>query len=565
MKSPASLAFCIAAGLSGLPLAALAQTPPQAGDLLRELDRQPQRDAPATLPPPVAPAGPAAPAAGPRVDVTAFRIEGATLVPEAELQDAVAPWAGKPASFADLRRAADAIAARYQARGLLARTLLPEQDLAGGVVVVRVIEARLGAVRIDRPDGATRMSDDTATGYLTARQSVGDPVRPDDLQRGISLLNDLPGTSATSLLEPGAAEGESRVVVALRDKPVFTGLASVDNAGAKASGTARGSVGLQVNSPFGLGEQLQLLGNKSSGTDYGRVQLGMPLGKDGLRASVNASRLNYGYTLSGNRYTGSASVLGASLGYPLLRSAGSNLTLQLDHDRKRFDNEVQAIAISNKDVRLTTLALYGDRLDEFMGGGMTQFSVSIASGTLDLGRNPGDLAADQFPGGPDRNGSFTRTNWSLTRLQRLTAADTLALIASGQIASRNLDASERLTVTGPYAVRAYTSSEPAADDGTLASIELRHQFADQLTATVFHDRAQARRDHEVNSATARPNAYRLAATGLGLALGKPGDLLLRATVAWRNGDNPTRNPATGLDADGTRRNPRLFLTLTKNF
>ncbi|WP_085318055.1 ShlB/FhaC/HecB family hemolysin secretion/activation protein [Derxia lacustris] len=565
MQTPISAALCLTAGLALAPVLAAAQAAPQAGDLLRELERQPAQPLPSTLPSAAPrPAG-SDNAAGPRIDVTGFRIAGARLIPEADLQAAVAPWVGQSASFADLRRAADAIAEAYRARGLLARTWLPDQDLAGGVVTVNVIEAMLGAVRIDRPEGATRLGDDRAQGFITARQKVGDPVRPDDLQRGISLLNDLPGVSATSLLEPGEAEGESRVVVAVKDKPVLAGMFTADNSGAKASGEARASLGGYVNNALGQGEQLQLLVNKSAGTRFGRAAASLPLGSDGLRANVNASRLDYGYTLSGSRYTGSANVAGAGLSYPLLRGLRGNLSATLDHDRKRFDNAVAGIGLSDKTVRLTTFALAGDRLDDLLGGGLVQASVAFAFGRLDLAGNAGDLANDQVANGPGRNGSFSRVSWTLTRLQRITDADTLAINAAGQFSNRNLDASEKFVATGTYGVRAYTSSEPGADDATVVGLELRHQFGDLVTASVFHDRAQLRRDHVVNSASALPNSYRLAGSGLGLSVGRASDVLVRATLAWRNGDNPARSPATGLDADGTRRSPRFFVSLVKTF
>jgi len=566
MKSPSSLALCLSAGLALASAPSFAQTAPAAGDLLRDLERQPPAALPQTLPPlPAKPAAPDESSAGARVTVTAFRLTGVNLIPEAELQAALAGYLGKPASFADLRRAADVVAETYQDRGYLARTWLPDQTLADGVVTIGVLEAKLGAVGIDRPEGATRMSDATINGYLTARQQIGEPVRPDALQRAVSLLNDLPGVTATSLLEPGASEGESRVVVAVKDKPLFSGLAQADNSGAKASGSNRVALGGYLNNALGVGDQAQLLINKSEGTRFGRAALALPLGHDGLRAGVNASRLDYGYTLSNSRYSGSATVYGANLAFPFVRALRDNLTASLDLDHKQFDNKVAGINLSSKSIRLATLTLSGDHLDDWFGGGLVQFSLAHAFGRLDLGGNAADAASDAIANGPHRNGDFQRTAWSLTRLQRLTSADTLVLTAAGQFANRNLDAAEKFVGTGPYGVRAYTSSEPGADDATLLGLELRHQFNDLVTVSAFHDRVQLRRDHLVNVASLTPNSYRLAGSGLGLSVGRASDVLVRVSVAWRNGDNPARNAGTGMDADGTRHNPRAFVSLIKTF
>lgn len=565
MKSLPQAALGLAAGLLLAPALLHAQTAPDAGSLLRDIERsQTPRPATPALPDAAAPAGPSDTAPGARVTVRAFRLVGVSLVPEPDVQQALAPWIGKPSSFADLRRAADAVAELYRQRGFLVRAYLPDQEVQSGEVTIAVLEGRLAAVRVDRADGATHIGDERVRGYMTARQKIGEPVRPEDIQRAISLLNDLPGVSASSLLEPGRNAGESDLVVAVQDKPRISGLAQMDNGGSKASGEVRGTLGLNVNSPLARGDQLQLLLNRSRDSTFGNVAYGIPIGYDGLRVTVNALRLRYDYELDGNRYTGNAGAAGALLGYPLLRSQQGNVNASVGIERKRFDNDVAGIQINDKKVRVATLSLSGDRLDGFLGGGLVQFGVALGLGRLDLGRNASDLAADQVAGGPGRDGRYRKLGWSLSRLQRITSADTLAVLASGQLANRNLDSSEKFIATGAYGVRAYSSSEPAGDDATLLTVEWRRQLNAALTVTAFHDRARVRRDHDRNTASLSPNRFSLAGSGLGLNWSAPGGVALRAAVAWRHGSNPASD-TPGRDSDGTHRDPRVHLSLLKTF
>lgn len=557
LRAAAAAALLVAAP------ALLAQTAPDAGQLLRDANRAPAAPLPPAPPEPPKPPPATAPAAGPRVQVSAFKLSGITLLPESEVQARLAAYVGQPAAMGDLRRAADAVAELYRERGYLVRAYLPEQELRDGVVAIAVLEGRLGAVRVEQAPPGRRIGEAQVRSTMTARQQLGEPVRADDIQRAIGLLNALPGISASSLLEPGEQPGESRLVVAVKDEALVTGQVQLDNAGSKASGEWRASGGVAFNSPTGRGDQAQLYASKSSGSNYVSAAYSLPLGHDGLRGTVNASRLSYGYTLSDSRYTGAARVLGASLAYPVLRSAVQNLIVSAGHDRKAFDNAVAGIQLNDKTISVSALSISGDAADRVFGGGLTQFGLTLSFGRLDLAGNASDLAADQA--GPRRQGSYRKTVWALGRLQRITEADTLQLNLSVQRASRNLDSAEKFGATGQGGVRAYSSAEPSADNGQLFSVEWRHQVSDDLTLAAYHERARVQRDHTEGAGTLSPNRFSLAGSGLGLSWGGAHQLLVRGALAWRHGENPARNVGTGADSDGTRRNPRAYISLLKLF
>ncbi|MCE4556606.1 ShlB/FhaC/HecB family hemolysin secretion/activation protein [Roseateles cellulosilyticus] len=541
-----------------------AQTPPTGEDLLREAEKATSRPRPSGLPAPPAPR-PSQVAPGVGVIVQRFDVQGAQLLDAEALQTVLQPWVGQKHDLASLRRAVDAIVEAYQQRGYLARAWLPEQEVRDGVVRIQVAEGRLSAVRIENRGAPRALAEARARDYLLARQKEGEPLRTDDVQRAITLLNETPGMRAASVLEPGDKAGDTRLVAALTDAPLLTGNAMVDNTGSRATGEARVAVNLALNGPLAQGDQWSLATFGSKDSTYGRAAVSLPLGSDGLRGTLQTSGLHYGYDLNTVRYAGNASTLGGLLSYPLQRSTERNASLQLAAERKHFKNLVAGVELSRKRIDLMTLSFNLDRRDDWGGGGVWMVAAQAVVGKLDLSDNAADLASDQLPGGPRRNGHFGHFNATLTRLQRLDAQQTLTLSGAAQKASKNLDPSEKFQLAGPYAVRAYSTSEPSVDSGLLLNIDWKFKFSPAWAVSLFHDQGMGWRDEDPNLATQQPNRFHLSGSGVELTWEAPGGVTARAALAHRHGRNPTRNPVTQQDADGTRKETRALLSLSKFF
>jgi len=84
-----------------------------------------------------------------RFAIDRYVVEGASLLTQAEIDAAVAPFVGKDKDFSDVQRALEAIEDVYAKRGFSAvRVLLPEQELEKGTVHFRVVESRFGKVTV---------------------------------------------------------------------------------------------------------------------------------------------------------------------------------------------------------------------------------------------------------------------------------------------------------------------------------------------------------------------------------------------------------------------------------
>lgn len=556
-----------AISLSLLSVPTLAQTVPDAGSLLRENQRSPapQHHAPA---PQIAPSSAVTTHKddGLHFSVKAFKLVGATLVPEAELQAVLAPWLNQTIGFSDLEAAGAALSEAYSRRGLLMRTQLPTQDINDGIVTFKIIEGRLGAVQIDDGGQALRLKRELVLGMLTARQQPGQVLRLDALERATNLLNDTPGVLASVALTSGKAEGESDVVVKLQDRPLLAGLVQLDNQGSRSTGTARLSGSVALDNPAGRGDQAALSSNVSEGTAYARLAYTTPVGWDGLRVGVYTSAMRYKLLneFAALNAKGDAQTLGVSGSYPIVRSRNNNVSATAVLETKRYRNEANGAETSRKTSTTVLLGLTGDSTDASDDGGFTLWGVNATLGRLDLAANAVNQTADQA--GPQTQGSFGKLGFNLGRFQRVANETSLWLSASGQVAGKNLDSSEKFSLGGPNGVRAYPSLEAQGDSGLMGNLELRHNLRTNVQAIGFYDAGRVQVNHSANYAGAAAlNSITLKGYGLGMRWTDPGNFALSATAAKRLGQNPLASPTTGKDSDGSKDAVRFWISGVKYF
>lgn len=355
--------------------AAKGQVVPDAGSVRQQLD--PQR--PPALPAPLSPKpGVQPPSLKPRVGaqvtVKQFRFAGNNLLDDAALTTAVLPWVGVPLGFDDLQRATDAIAAAYREAGWIVRAYLPEQDVTDGVIAVQIVEARYAGLR--REGGASsRTHADLVEGPFTVHQRQGQPLDAASLDRALLLANDLPGVAVVGTLERGEQDGETALVLQVTDEPRLSGDVGLDNTGARATGSERVTLNLNLNSPWGRGEQIGLNLLHSEGSDFARVRATLPLGNDGLRVGLDGSVLRYHVVdgpaaASAARIHGRSSGIGLVLSYPLVRSRARNVYFSGGLEEKTFFTQ-DSLVRSDYLTDSLHADLAGNWLDQVGGGGPT--------------------------------------------------------------------------------------------------------------------------------------------------------------------------------------------------
>ncbi|HOB92876.1 MAG TPA: ShlB/FhaC/HecB family hemolysin secretion/activation protein [Aquabacterium sp.] len=550
--------FLILLLLLGLSTGGLAQAVPDAGSLRQQIEQP--RAVPA-LPPAAAPRASAAAEprtdGGPRLTVQRFRLSGNSLLSDAQLAPALADFVGRETDFAGLRRAADAVAAAYRQAGWLARVTLPEQDVSLGVVTLQVAEARYAGLRFEGP-APQRVKREAIAAYFARQQREGEPLNADRLDRALLLADDLPGVGVAGTLAPGQAEGETTLVLQTTDEPLLYGDIGMDNTGPRSTGSARVTASLNLNSPLGQGDLASLNLMHSRGSDYGRLGLTLPVGRDGLRLGLSGSAMRYKVIAGPGAATtapiqGSSSSIGVDWNQPLLRERLRNLYFTGGLERKRFSTEDTQVRSDYASDNLR-LALSGNRFDDLGGGGANSASVGLQWGHLSRMRAH-TLKGSIEPG-------YFKLDYAVSRQQNISEAHSLYLSLQGQHANQVLDSSEKFYIGGAQTVRAYPASELGGERGQLLTGEWRWRARPDWLLSAFADIGRVVQLPATSSD--QRLSLQLRGHGLGLIWQGPKGMVARLTWSQRNGSNPKPTLA-GTDGDGTRRQHRVWLTTSLPF
>ncbi len=503
----------------------------------------------------------ASPETGPvglAIHVTALRVTGQTVFPEATLIAATDFRPGSELTLTDLRNAAAKISSYYNHHGYpLTQAYLPAQDVANGIVTIAVVEGRYGKIELRN---RTSLSDAVAQAELYGLRS-GDIVAAAPLERRLLLLSDIPGIAVNSTLAPGTLVGTSDLVVHLEPGRRITGAVEADNAGNRYTGAYRGGGTVNFNNPTGHGDvvSLRVLAS-TAGLLYGRIAYQTQVGV----ATVGAAYAHIDYEL-GREFksldaSGTADIASLYTSYPLIRSRKSNLYLQAAADAKWFkDKQGSTFSATRRTTRALGIGINGDFRDDFGGGGWSTYALGVTAGDLNL-RTLADRIADAATA--RSNGHYGVLRASASRLQQVAGPLSLYAAVRGQLASKNLDSSEKMELGGAFGVRAYPEGEAYGDEGYVANIEARlllpplpESIPGRIQFFGFVDVGAIR--IAKNPWFIGPNSAHRSGYGAGLIWSAPDNFLVKATYARKLGHQAA---TSAPDRSG-----RVWIQLVKTF
>lgn len=461
---------------------------------------------------------------GNRFEVSAFHVDGNTLLPQPAVDAALAPYIGRDRDIGDLRRAADALEAAYRARGFgLVRVVLPEQEMRQGAVRLQVVETKLGKVTVE---GNTAFDAGNIRRSLPALQ---EGTTPDlgRLSQSLRLANDNPVKQTTVRLQSGGREGEVDAVVKVADSRPWRFGVNIDNSGTGSAG--RTHVGLNVvhanvggrdhvlalqyiTAPerpdalnaYGIGYRIPLYG------------LGDSIELFGLRSDVDAGTINAGVV--NLQVSGKGTIYGARYNLNLARNARYDGRLVFGVDHRTFRNDVQLFGLPiGNEVAVRPVAVgYAAKWTL----ARTDLNLSMTAWRNIPGGSHGgddDIRLARSNGSPDY--ALLRYGASVTHAF---ANDWQAHAAlNGQYTRDSLIPREQFGAGGIDSVRGFTEREIADDKGHAGRIELytpnlcAHvaRAAGQCRAVAFHDMAHVARNDPLAGERRRET---IAGAGLGL-------------------------------------------------
>jgi len=406
----------------------------------------------------------------------------------------------------------------------------------------------------------------------------GAAIKRYELERVVYLLKDLPGVDASATLTSGASVGESDITIDVfaREGKSVSGSIGLDNLGVGSTGEYHATAVLNVDHPFDIGDQFSLMLQPTSQSGNSLVRAGytLPVGpyatKLNLSASSSAYRLGAPFEALGA--TGKSDVYSVTVIQPL--------------ERGRLSNSVVIGGIDYKDLKDTVVGQdTGQKIDTYrlgvLGfktfpraaavqtgaessglsalGGQTSYSLIATSGNVKL-----DPSADPL----STSGQFVKVNFDLQYVQFFSDGLSLSAVLSGQLASKNLRPSERVSFGGPNGVRGYAVSSGAGDEGAVLSLEARYRIPGDLmsglplSVTAFYDTASI--TNRKNPVTSDTNQATFSSFGLGLRAGVEGRFAASLQIATRlGGSYPIATD--GTTSEVSERRPQVWLTLQNWF
>ena len=197
-----------------------------------------------------------------QVLVRDIMVTGNTVFSDAEINEVTDPYKNRALMTEDLERLRLALTLMYINKGYLTSgAIIPDQDVAAGVIAVHIIEGRLTDIRVD----GNRWF---RTGYLRDRIELGSqtPVRLEPLQEQLQILQqDRRIERINAELKPGDEAGQSTLNVRVQDKQPFHAIMEVNNYQTPLVGEIRGMGTLVHDNLTGNGDPLSISYGHSSG------------------------------------------------------------------------------------------------------------------------------------------------------------------------------------------------------------------------------------------------------------------------------------------------------------
>lgn len=498
--------------------------------------------------------------------IKGIELQGADFFPLASLKDLIAQFVGQPADPQTLQAIQASITGEYADAKLLAQAGKPTLK-PNGVVLVPVVEARLGEVRVAKNDAPIRSS--WAIDTVLASVGLGREMRLDKLESALLKLNDLGAVKASANLEPGSQPGTTDVVLTLVSTRQVTGGVGINNHVTQYTGPYQGQGTAIFGSLLDRGEIFTINAAYTGNVDwYGSRRLAgninLPLTPDGLSVVGSYSWSDYRLLqqFTPDNYLGTFAAGTVGLNQILWRRPKENLSVRLIGEVDQFNDSVLGIEYSNRTNWIGRLSLLGDSEDKgFDGVGLNSAMLTLSVG--DLSKNAdGENAFDAITAGTA--GTWGKLNLLYNRYQMFKQSRwSMEFFAQLQGAFKNLDSAEKMSLGWPNGVRAYPPGEAAGDSGMAAQYTARYQVAKNVVLKGFVDGGYIWRWTSWWNGAQNPGDLGLWGPGLGVEWGTRGDTLFSVDLAFPLGQN--YNSATGLDSDGTNPDTRVWFSVRKWF
>jgi len=496
-----------------------------------------------------------------QVTLTSVTFRGATALTPADFSPIYSSYIGKPTPVSAICEIRDQAARALFDRGILARVEIPEQRIAGGALVLDVIEARVVNVRVRGDIGPGQAAVERYVEKLRGMQ----PFDMRKAQRYLLLASDIPGIRVRAAVKPSTSAERGAVDIDIGvTREAYNAVANVQNMGSKTVGRWGGLLRGDLRSATAYGESTSLVAfHTLESNEQWVVQLleSARIGGDGLilRGSAVYGESRPGDVLKPLDLTSKSAVGSIEAAYPLLRNRRQNINVASGVELINQDTRAAGFGLLSRDhLRVLYARADGDArtyagdLPVLLNGGLT-----LRKGLSGFGASSDGLT--------NPNNRLTRADskvdaWLVRGNGGLDTAFTNRLSGSlrvqAQYTSQTLAPYEQLAVGSLTNGRGYDPATLLGDTGISGSAELRYggmQLHPLVLASpyVFADAGYIHNNKAARSGLSSHRSLKSVGAGVTLRIGNRANL-----------DLAYARPLDSATVGGRRQGGRVLVNLT---
>ena len=444
----------------------------------------------------------------PRFDINRFQVEGNTLIPAGTVEKLLAPYTGKARDFGTVQEAIDALEKDYRDRGYsMVMVTLPEQGIENGVVLLRVVETRIGKIQIE----GNRYFDKANILRSMPGLRQGETPDIDAVSRSLKIANESPAKKINLQMANSDKENEVDANIEVKDeRPWKVGITG-DNTGTKETGPTRLGFLLEHANVFNR-DHLMTLQYITSPEKIDKVSIysvgyrvplySLAASLDFIGAYSNVDSGTVSTTAGDMSVSGKGTILGLHYNQNLTRIGVYEHKITLGLDYRAYDNDIglQGFQLGHSvTVHPMSLTYAGTFTVEGFNAGFYLTDIQNLPGNWD-GRDDQSYF-DGTRGGAPRGYNMFR--YGVNLLYALPKDWQLRALVNGQYTNDPLVPGEQYGIGGATSVRGFHEREISNDKGYSGSVEIHTPDLNKLLGVtsfqtrvlVFYDRGEVSRNN----------------------------------------------------------------------
>lgn len=378
-----------------------------------------------------------------------------------EFRETVEKFENREQTMDALKRLTKRIERAYLKKGIIAACFIPPQEIEEGVIILQVVEAKMGEVNIR---DHKYFKKERINFYWSLKP--GEVLRYDKLSRSLQFMNKNPDRVVKATLHAGKRPGTTDVTLTPKTYYPIHAIGTLDLEGSASSGILRTGLGIKHNNFLALDDTV------ISGYIFGKHFKGI-YGYHSVPITPFGTSIMYGYSYSAALPEGDFADFGIDM-----RSKNSSFFIYQDlFDKEEHVGNIYAgFEAKNKKVRINTGALNRDRLRIIRTGatfnykdtdGVVNFKPEVSQSINAFGARDRDRFSSRAA-----ERTFTKFNLTVQHRRRLPFKLQANFKMKSQLVFSKMTPQEQLSLGGINSVRGYPYGDYLADSAIQTNVEL---------------------------------------------------------------------------------------------